>query len=122
MLSAGMALLGGAVAEELDPTVQPVRASFYVFMFLAVALVLLLLSMLRHLRRARTNLPSSRRGAGGTGGGPSGGGPSGGGTGGGTGGGPDRGGPSGTGAGAGAPGATSRQAATPAQPQEGDRI
>jgi hypothetical protein len=46
----------GVVAEEIDPTVQPVRQSFYVFVFLAIATILLLVSFLRHLRRARTNL------------------------------------------------------------------
>lgn len=50
----------GIVAEELDPTVQPVRQSFYVFVFLAVCTILLILSLLRHLRRAQGNLGSAR--------------------------------------------------------------
>jgi hypothetical protein len=58
----GAAVAGaGVVAEEIDPTVQPTRASFYVFVFLAVALILLILSFLRHLRRARTNLGPARQ-------------------------------------------------------------
>lgn len=51
----------GVVAEEIDPTVQPTRASFYVFVFLAVALILLLLSFLRHLRRVQSNLGPARQ-------------------------------------------------------------
>jgi hypothetical protein len=50
----------GIIAEELDPTVQPVRQSFYVFVFLAVCTILLILSLLRHLRRAQGNLGSAR--------------------------------------------------------------
>jgi hypothetical protein len=50
----------GIVAEEIDPTVQPVRQSFYVFVFLAVCTILLILSLLRHLRRAQGNLGSAR--------------------------------------------------------------
>jgi hypothetical protein len=50
----------GVLAEEFDPTVQPSRGSFYVFVFLAVATVLLILSFLRHLRRAQTNLGSAK--------------------------------------------------------------
>ena len=46
----------GIVAEEVDPTVQPVRQSFYAFLFLGVATILLILSFLRHLRRAQSNL------------------------------------------------------------------
>ncbi len=58
----GAAVAGaGVVAEEIDPTVQPTRASFYVFVFLAVALILLILSFLRHLRRARANLGPARQ-------------------------------------------------------------
>lgn len=50
----------GILAEEFDPTVQPARGSFYVFVFLAVATVLLILSFLRHLRRAQANLGSAK--------------------------------------------------------------
>ncbi len=50
----------GIIAEEIDPTVQPVRQSFYVFVFLAVSTILLILSFLRHLRRAQGNLGSAR--------------------------------------------------------------
>lgn len=50
----------GMVGEGIDPTVQPVRQSFYVFVFLAVCTVLLILSLLRHLRRAQGNLGSAR--------------------------------------------------------------
>jgi sensor histidine kinase regulating citrate/malate metabolism len=46
----------GILAEDIDPTVQPTRASFWAFLFLALATVLLVLSFLRHLRRAQTNL------------------------------------------------------------------
>lgn len=46
----------GIVAEEVDPTVQPVRQSFYAFIVLGVATVLLILSFLHHLRRAQSNL------------------------------------------------------------------
>ena len=49
-----------AVSAEFDPTTQPTRGSFWVFLFIAVALVLLLISMMRHLRRAAENLPSTR--------------------------------------------------------------
>lgn len=53
----GAAVAGaGIVAEEIDATVQPVRQSFYVFVFLAVCTVLLIVSLLRHLRRAQANL------------------------------------------------------------------
>lgn len=48
------------VGAEVDPTVQPVRQSFWVFLFVAVLLVLLIFSMLRHMRRARTNLAPER--------------------------------------------------------------
>jgi hypothetical protein len=50
-----------AVVAEVDPTVQPVRQSFYVFVFLAVCLVVLLLSFLRHMRRAQSNLGSAKQ-------------------------------------------------------------
>jgi hypothetical protein len=50
----------GVLAEEFDPTVQPSRGSFYVFVFLLLATVLLSLSFLRHLRRAQTNLGSGK--------------------------------------------------------------
>lgn len=53
----------GVVSEQVDPTVQPVRQSFYVFVFLASATVLLLVSMLRHMRRAHTNLGTAASGA-----------------------------------------------------------
>jgi membrane protein implicated in regulation of membrane protease activity len=49
-----------AIAAEVDPTVQPVRASFYVFVFLAVMLAILLFSFVRHLRRAQGNLGSAK--------------------------------------------------------------
>lgn len=54
----GGIVAGGIVAEtDLDPAaLKPSPLSLAVFLFLAVATVLLLLSMLRHLRRARTNL------------------------------------------------------------------
>jgi hypothetical protein len=48
------------LAEEFDPTVQPSRGSFYVFVFLLVATVLLILSFLRHVRRAQANLGSAK--------------------------------------------------------------
>ena len=44
------------VGAEVDPTIQPVRQSFYVFAIVAVATILLLFSMVRHMRRARANL------------------------------------------------------------------
>ncbi|MCU0300910.1 MAG: hypothetical protein MUF35_04805 [Candidatus Nanopelagicales bacterium] len=56
----GIAAAVGSVAAEVDPTKQPVRASAYVSLFLTAALVLLLLSFLRHLRRANQNLGSAR--------------------------------------------------------------
>jgi hypothetical protein len=46
----------GILAEDFDPTVQPSRGSFWAFLFLAVATVLLVLSFLRHLRRVQANL------------------------------------------------------------------
>lgn len=49
-----------AVSTEFDPTTQPTRGSFWAFVFIAIALVLLLISMTRHLRRAAENLPSTR--------------------------------------------------------------
>ena len=49
-----------AFVAEVDPTVQPVRASFYVFVFLAVMLAILLFSFVRHLRRAQGNLGSAK--------------------------------------------------------------
>lgn len=52
------------VAAEVDPTIQPVRQSFYVFVFLLVVTVLLLLSFLRHVRRAQRNLGSAKQPAG----------------------------------------------------------
>ena len=57
-----MAGMVGAVAvvAEVDPTVQPTRASFYVFLFLAVMLVVLLFSFMRHMRRAQANLGSAK--------------------------------------------------------------
>lgn len=48
------------VVSEVDPTVRPVIQSFYVFVFLAVATILLLLSFRRHVRRAQDNLGSAR--------------------------------------------------------------
>ena len=48
------------VGAEVDPTIQPVRQSFYVFAIVAVATILLLFSMVRHMRRARTNLAPER--------------------------------------------------------------
>jgi hypothetical protein len=50
----------GIVAEEIDPTVQPVRQSFYVFVVLALCTALLIWSFMRHLRRAQGNLGSAR--------------------------------------------------------------
>ena len=46
----------GAAVAAVDPTKQPAPGSFWVFVFMAVMLVLLILSMLRHLRRADANL------------------------------------------------------------------
>ena len=48
------------VGAEVDPTIQPVRQSFYVFVFVAVATILLLFSMVRHMRKARANLTLER--------------------------------------------------------------
>lgn len=45
-----------SVVAEVDPTVQPVRQSFYAFVFLAVLTVLLLISMIKQLRKVRTGL------------------------------------------------------------------
>ena len=57
MLTSGTVILAvGGVNAEVDPTVQPVRASLYVFLFLALATLGLIVSMLRHMRRARVNL------------------------------------------------------------------
>ena len=60
------AVLGAVVASvgATDPTVQPVTQSFYMFAVLAVLLILLLWSMLRHMRRARTNLGDEPPGGG----------------------------------------------------------
>ncbi len=50
-------------ADEIDPaTVRPVPMSAVVFTILALTLVVLLWSFVRHLRRAQTNLGSSREG------------------------------------------------------------
>lgn len=49
-----------AIVAEVDPTVQPVRESFYVFLFLAAMLAILLFSFVRHLRRAQGNLGSAK--------------------------------------------------------------
>jgi hypothetical protein len=57
----GITALVGTVAAEIDPTKQPVRTSFYVFLVLAAATVLLLWSLMRHLRRANTNLGSAKQ-------------------------------------------------------------
>lgn len=47
-------------ADEVDPaTVRPAPLSAVVFTFLAVALVLLLWSFVRHVRRAQANLGSA---------------------------------------------------------------
>ena len=55
-------ILGGVLAAtDVDPaTVRPSPYSAMVFGFLLVATVLLLWSMVRHLRRARTNLGPAR--------------------------------------------------------------
>ncbi len=54
-------ILSSVVAETVDPaTVRPSPLSSVVFAFLAVALGLLLWSMVRHLRRAQDNLGSAR--------------------------------------------------------------
>ena len=45
-----------AIVADFDPTMQPTRASFWPFLFVAIALALLMVSMVRHLRRARENL------------------------------------------------------------------
>ena len=56
-MGAGMAgVVPTVVRMDFDPTVQPTRGSFWVFLFLAVALALLMFSMVRHLRRADKNL------------------------------------------------------------------
>ena len=48
-------------AEEIDPaTVRPSSLSSLPFLFLLLALILLLWSFVRHLRRAQTNLGSAR--------------------------------------------------------------
>ena len=48
-------------AEEIDPaTVRPSSLSSLPFLFLLLALILLLWSFIRHLRRAQTNLGSAR--------------------------------------------------------------
>ena len=52
----GMGRIVAAIGMDGDPTVVPVRQSSYVFLFMAVLLVLLLISMVRHMRRARANL------------------------------------------------------------------
>lgn len=44
------------VGAAFDPTTQPSRGSFWVFVFMASALVLLMISMVRHMRRADRNL------------------------------------------------------------------
>ena len=59
MATAGFMALAAAaagIATEFDPKVQPTRASFWPFLFVAVMLTLLMFSMVRHLRRARENL------------------------------------------------------------------
>lgn len=57
------------VAEEVDPaTVRPSPLTSVVFLLLFVALVLLLWSFLRHMRRAQSNLGSARMVAPGAGG------------------------------------------------------
>lgn len=48
-------------AEEIDPaTVRPSPLASVVFIFLLVAVVLLLWSLVRHLRRAQANLGPAR--------------------------------------------------------------
>ncbi|HEX6887216.1 MAG TPA: hypothetical protein VF143_03845 [Candidatus Nanopelagicales bacterium] len=47
---------GAGIGAAADPTQQPVPGSFYVFAFLLVALIVLVLSFLRHLRRVQENL------------------------------------------------------------------
>lgn len=42
--------------QAADPAKTPQPLSLYVFLFMAAALTLLFLSMLRHMRRARRNL------------------------------------------------------------------
>ncbi len=50
------------VAEEIDPaSVRPSPLASVVFVFLLVAVVLLLWSFVRHLRRAQANLGPARR-------------------------------------------------------------
>lgn len=44
------------IVADFDPTMQPTRASFWPFLFVAIALALLMVSMVRHLRRAQQNL------------------------------------------------------------------
>ncbi|HYN57036.1 MAG TPA: hypothetical protein VES03_07545 [Motilibacterales bacterium] len=54
-----LAALGAA--EEIDPaTVRPSSLSSLPFLFLLLALILLLWSFVRHLRRAQTNLGSAK--------------------------------------------------------------
>ncbi len=51
-------------AEEIDPaTVRPSPLASLPFLFLLAALILLLWSFVRHLRRAQANLGSARAGA-----------------------------------------------------------
>ena len=58
--TAATAAASAGILADFDPTMQPTRVSFWPFLFVAVALVLLMLSMVRHLRRARENLGSER--------------------------------------------------------------
>jgi hypothetical protein len=57
----GITALVGTIGAEVDPTKQPVRASFYVFLVLAAATVFLLWSLMRHLRRANQHLGSAKQ-------------------------------------------------------------
>jgi hypothetical protein len=52
---------GAGIGAAIDPTQQPVPGSFYVFAFLLVALLVLIFSFLRHLRRAQQNLGPARQ-------------------------------------------------------------
>jgi membrane protein implicated in regulation of membrane protease activity len=50
-----------AAAEEIDPaTVRPSPLASVLFLFLLAAMILLLWSFVRHLRRAQSNLGSAR--------------------------------------------------------------
>jgi hypothetical protein len=56
-------LLSALADQPIDPaTVQPSPLSSLPFVFVGLATLLLILSMLKHLKRARTNFPPDREG------------------------------------------------------------